>query len=977
MFHAKRVFTTYIVIFAMIFGVCTPYVNAANDTFTQSDWSSGTSVNTPNNTSNQIGWSEYNTKDTNLIAATDIQLDVSEQSVHIDFATDSDYVQEDSMNGTIIGGGAVRLNGSGDSTTVTGLLYAPDTTNPTTHIQFESGSLTSNITGTVNVPTGFIKDATSLFAEGSGNGGVLDAGGLTDDHYVNIFALLKSDGTYDIGFSSTDDPDLPAGFVRKAWIGPFYRTTSVRAFTTSMDGDRLKLDFGDNSAGHYIGYTRGDGVWAGTVTSRRTYKNISSVTPLIYVQNVKGYVYDTCQQRPNYTACQTYNKGYIEVNESPQEAIDDVDGAEMRGDLIELTLQYHQWLLLTKGYAYGYINWFTYNRNEHLTNPLYPTTPYYTTTDTNSQISTTTWGAINSIQTTQTAPTNTDITYLVSFDNKNTWKYYNGSSWQDTTLANIDTNGMTKTELEALTVTEWSQIFTQGTIDLAANLSTADSTVTPELDNIQINYTEQQTQVLTSNTFDTEDPVNMIAKLTWAETLNANTDVKLQMRTSPDNSSWTDWCGPDNDVEDTCDTNTYFTDPAGNETIDDVHRDGINDRYIQYKVFLSTVDGQNTPILDNVTLEYTSLTEVTIEEPTTSRVINAVNDGYIGLNEGTITDTNNVETNLEVKFQKNNHRATFPKNTQITQRTNQNFNFQNFTLEEVGVKNQQRDSRVAIRLGVPGEKLNFSQDITMTVYVGHAYNDEIMDILYQEEGESTWNPHATCVVSEGSCTFQTDHATIYTINGQLQSEGDTPININTEVQDTLTLDCFDTASGTGDHTVTLGTVADPGKVTAGTPATGQSTCTVTTNDDQGYYLTIIDDNAAANTVLTHTDPNTAAIYEIADLSQFPATTTWSAPTTKGLGFSVINFPDEDLTNNTLDGTWTETGTCPEGSVADTNTYAGIPDTAETIAAVTQYESLSTTTNICYKVDVPSSQASGQYTGSVTYTATSDASSYLN
>ena len=60
-----------------------------------------------------------------------------------------------------------------------------------------------------------------------------------------------------------------------------------------------------------------------------------------------------------------------------------------------------------------------------------------------------------------------------------------------------------------------------------------------------------------------------------------------------------------------------------------------------------------------------------------------------------------------------------------------------------------------------------------------------------------------------------------------------------------------------------------------------------------------------------------------------------------------------------------------------NNCVGISDTAEMILTVTQYEASQTITNICYKVDVLPSQQSGQYIGSVTYTATSDASSYLN
>ena len=212
--------------------------------------------------------------------------------------------------------------------------------------------------------------------------------------------------------------------------------------------------------------------------------------------------------------------------------------------------------------------------------------------------------------------------------------------------------------------------------------------------------------------------------------------------------------------------------------------------------------------------------------------------------------------------------------------------------------------------------------------------------------------------------------------------GGVPIDINVEVQETLSLDCHDSAGTTGDYDVLLGTASDPGRVTAGIPAIGGSTCDVTTNDDQGYYLTLVDDNGAANAVLTHNDPNTAAVYQIADLAHYSFvssnTQKWSVPATKGLGFSVVGFPDADMTNNDFDGVWTTSGDlCEEGIGSDQADYAGIPDTAEAIAAVTQYEAGLTTTDVCYKVDVPASQASGVYTGSVTYTATSDASTYYN
>jgi uncharacterized protein (TIGR02145 family) len=366
--------------------------------------------------------------------------------------------------------------------------------------------------------------------------------------------------------------------------------------------------------------------------------------------------------------------------------------------------------------------------------------------------------------------------------------------------------------------------------------------------------------------------------------------------------------------------------------------------------------------------------EVTIPDPNSMKIDDAISSGYITVDNGTIGDTTQSTAQTSITFTSTRAQAVFPGGTTIT--SSNTMNFQNFTIQDVNVSSQQPDSRAAFQLGVPTESLTFSQNITITSYIGNAFNGQELDILYQNENESNWNTQGTCTVENGNCTFTTNHATIYTINGTLQATGDAPIYINTEVESTLSLDCYDSTTGSGDHDVLLGTTANPGLVTAGTPAVGQSTCDVTTNDDQGYYLTIVDDNGASHTVLTHDDPNTATTYEINDLTHYPTTQTWNAPTTKGLGFSVISFPDTNLTNNSFNGTWTTTGNlCEEGTSSDDADYAGIPNTAQTISAVTQYEANQTSTDICYKVDVPASQPSGIYQGSVTYTATSDASSY--
>ncbi|MFA5985714.1 MAG: hypothetical protein WC819_00005, partial [Parcubacteria group bacterium] len=49
-------------------------------------------------------------------------------------------------------------------------------------------------------------------------------------------------------------------------------------------------------------------------------------------------------------------------------------------------------------------------------------------------------------------------------------------------------------------------------------------------------------------------------------------------------------------------------------------------------------------------------------------------------------------------------------------------------------------------------------------------------------------------------------------------------------------------------------------------------------------------------------------------------------------------------------------------------YAGIPHTTTDIMRHTTYSNTHTDTEICYRINVPSTQLSGEYEGSVTYTA---------
>jgi len=113
---------------------------------------------------------------------------------------------------------------------------------------------------------------------------------------------------------------------------------------------------------------------------------------------------------------------------------------------------------------------------------------YYITTASGSQVDSSSWYAIQSVTTSETTPTGTSIKYLVSFDGRSTWKYWSGSAWTLSSLTNLQTNGMDKTTLEAITESQWSLGFIAGTLDFAFDLKTSDSDNTPELNGINVNY---------------------------------------------------------------------------------------------------------------------------------------------------------------------------------------------------------------------------------------------------------------------------------------------------------------------------------------------------------------------------------------------------------------------------------------------------------------------------------------------------------
>ena len=105
-----------------------------------------------------------------------------------------------------------------------------------------------------------------------------------------------------------------------------------------------------------------------------------------------------------------------------------------------------------------------------------------------------------------------------------------------------------------------------------------------------------------SSPYDSEDSALRMSSLAWQETLPGNSEALLQIRTSPNGTTWSDWCGPDNGGAG-CDSAAYFTNSNGSEKIDDMFTDGVGDRFVQYKISFSP-DGENIPVVSQVSVNY-------------------------------------------------------------------------------------------------------------------------------------------------------------------------------------------------------------------------------------------------------------------------------------------------------------------------------------------------------------------------------------
>lgn len=165
------------------------------------------------------------------------------------------------------------------------------------------------------------------------------------------------------------------------------------------------------------------------------------------------------------------------------------------------------------------------------------------------------------------------------------------------------------------------------------------------------------------------------------------------------------------------------------------------------------------------------------------------------------------------------------------------------------------------------------------------------------------------------------------------------VQLSVAVQTTIALDC--------------GSDVNLGSLTPGTPVTGSSTCTATTNSASGYNLKVKKDNAG-------TTMNDGGGHDISDK------TAWNSSSPNGAIYSGTGLAFRVKTTGTTsnyNSTWW--GSDDTDSNAK---FAGFPSSYDTIMNYSSYSGTSTDTIVGYKLDVPTTQPSGSYSGTITFQA---------
>jgi hypothetical protein len=208
--------------------------------------------------------------------------------------------------------------------------------------------------------------------------------------------------------------------------------------------------------------------------------------------------------------------------------------------------------------------------------------------------------AITGFTINQYLPTNTIVKFLFSFDEKTTWKYWDGNSWETVLLTDINTHGMTKTDIDSLTGIALNMILpalTNKKLDVAISLNTSDNTKTPIVYGFSTNHLLKQKYQATRTTeigFITSYFIGRWLSLAVDEIKPIGTSIVYEYSYSEDGgSNWTSY-------------DLY----ASDDELRIIPTHGSNSSYedqMKIRITLNSDDEDVTPVISELRLKYYNL----------------------------------------------------------------------------------------------------------------------------------------------------------------------------------------------------------------------------------------------------------------------------------------------------------------------------------------------------------------------------------
>ena len=647
--HVMKPFKTYwqymtvvtffiVVISSLFLFIHSQLGKAATYTFSQTSWLGGETANTASHSSDRTNWTEYISKDSNIAAGTEIVL--TEGITTLTETSDTDFNAGaasntrvfDSGDSSYVGLGTTENNTTYSSPYTTGNRPESVIYDPTNDAVWTANYFIKTITKhSASDPSSTNTYSTPGYAQGITYDSTNDAVWVANFSTDNVSKFSASDGsligTYTVG-------NAPKGIT-------YDETNDAVWVTNSSDSTVTKLNASDGSlAGTYnvdtgpdgiiyesysdcvwvANYTYGsvtrlnasdgslNGSYAGTPYTYASDVSYDSVNHLIWVTrgtnkitsidiDTNAYAtYDTTYSADAATydpqtesIWMTHSSTYVITKFS---TVNHTETAIFTGlDYLAHDITYDStnnaiWFTTINGnsppgYLYK-IDLFSYSSSGTFTSQIIDTTA-------NSSFGNISWNS--------TEPASTGITMKVRSDSN-----ADMSGAIDWATCNEVTSG---SDISANNCVSDGDRY----IQYQATLSTADTSATPQLSDISIEYNTYSNGSLLSSAYDTESTANVMANIAWTE--SGTGDIKFQIRTAPDNAGSPDWangsgwCGPSSCGATTGDTDyaaSYFE--TSGADVYSSQSDTSGDEWFQYRVWLVSADNISTPTLSDVTVTY-------------------------------------------------------------------------------------------------------------------------------------------------------------------------------------------------------------------------------------------------------------------------------------------------------------------------------------------------------------------------------------